>query len=269
LLKYKDDISLRVTVDGPKDIHNARRPFLNGKGSFDKIVEGVNFFLEKGFSNFTIITKFDEKNMEYIGDTIEMFRKLRWIDKFIIAFGLVHNYGVNTENNFLEKRKSILCKMINFFKNYPQLIDVIRFDDGCGSIEIVKNLFFSGKLPKIKYFQCNGIILQNTITFAPEGKIYPCTFFAMYDMYPVGGYINSYLDINAISQLKRRNILNLKKCHNCKFLLVCGGGCPFKDAATGNIDLFNTSCLQKDILENEISEFFFKLRKEKEAKKNE
>jgi len=270
LKKYKDDISrIRVTVDGPKEIHNDRRPFLNGKGSFEKIVEGVNFFLEKDFSKFTIITKFDERNIDYIRNTVEMFKKLGWIDKFTIVFGLVHNYGVNIGNNFLEKRKNILRKMIKFFEDYPQLIDVIKFDDGCGSLEIIKNLFFKAKLPKIKYFNCNGIMLQNVITFAPEGKIYPCTFFAMYDMHPVGNYINPYLDIEIISRLKKRNVFNLKKCHDCKFLLICGGGCPFKDSIKGNIDLFNTSCLQKDLMENEISEFFFKMRKQKEVNKDE
>jgi len=109
----------------------------------------------------------------------------------------------------------------------------------------------------------------NVISFVPNGKIYSCSILAMYDMYPIGNYINPYLNINTISQLKKRNILNLKKCHDCKFLLVCGGGCPLRDSVKGDINIYNTTCLQKNLLENEISEFFFKLRKEKEAKKNE
>jgi len=109
----------------------------------------------------------------------------------------------------------------------------------------------------------------NVISFAPDGKLYPCCGLSTHDMYPMEEYINPHLDINAISQLKRRNILNLKKCHDCKFLLVCGGGCAFRDSDEGNVDLYNTTCLPKNLLEKEISEFFLKLRKEKEVTKNE
>ena len=269
LLEYKKNIIIRVTVDGPKDIHNARRPFLNGKGSFDKIVESINLFLKKGFKKLHIITKFDSENIDYMGDTVKMFKKFGWLGKIRISFGVISNMGVNEEKNLFKKREKVTLKMLNFFKKNPYLVDFIEFDDESGSINIVKDLFFSGKLPEIKYFKCNAFRIQNSISFTPDGKIYPCSLLGMYDMYPIGNYINPDLNIDAIYQLKKRNILNLKKCHECKFLLICGGGCPFRDSIKGNIDIYNTTCLQKNLLENQISEFLFKLRKEKEMKQNE
>jgi len=270
LLRYKRNIfQVRVTIDGPKEVHNKRRPFLNGKGSFDKIVEGVNFILKKGFNNVLIITKFDEKNISYIGDTVEMFKKLGWLGKIEISFGIIGNFGVNAEKNMFERRSDILIKMLTFFKKHPQFVDVIEFDDESNSVEMVKALAFMGKLPETRYFGCNAFRLTNVISFAPDGKLYPCVGLSTHDMYTLGNYLDPYLDLNAISQIKNRNIINLKKCHDCKFLLICGGGCPFRDSIKGDINIYNTTCLQKNLLESEISEFFFKLRKEKGAKKNE
>ena len=73
-----------------------------------------------------------------------------------------------------------------------------------------------------------------------------------------------------IKKLRSRNIFNLKQCQECSILPICGGTCPFRDMNKGDKDILNSvSCMAKDLMENEISEFFFKIRKQKEVNKSE
>jgi len=110
----------------------------------------------------------------------------------------------------------------------------------------------------------------NVISFAPNGKIYSCLVLATHDICPLGNYLDPYLDLNAISQIKRRNILNLKKCHDCNLLPICGGGCLFKALKNTKIDIWKqTTCMPRNIFEEEMSKFVatnIKIRKEKEVK---
>jgi len=51
LSKFKDTIEmLQITLDGPDFIHNRRRKFYSGKGSFKSIEEGINLLLEKSIN---------------------------------------------------------------------------------------------------------------------------------------------------------------------------------------------------------------------------
>ena len=49
LEKYRDSIgNVQITIDGPAPIHNKRRKFVSGEGTFEKIVKGVDLFLDLG-----------------------------------------------------------------------------------------------------------------------------------------------------------------------------------------------------------------------------
>ena len=48
LKKYNNFISMNITVDGPKEIHDACRVDYNGNGSFDKAIAAADDWCNKG-----------------------------------------------------------------------------------------------------------------------------------------------------------------------------------------------------------------------------
>ena len=80
---------------------------------------------------------------------------------------------------------------------------------------------------------------------------------------------NFITELEKEEEIKRRNILNLQKYYDCKFLLIYGSDPPFRGSIKENIIYQYCMLAEKSIRKNEISEFFFKIRKEKEVNKNE
>lgn len=44
----KNDFSVGISIDGYEKVHNANRPFRNGKGSFDRVIRGLRLLQSKG-----------------------------------------------------------------------------------------------------------------------------------------------------------------------------------------------------------------------------
>jgi len=273
LIKYKDSIKwIRVTLDGTEQIHDMRRPTQGNGKSFSDIVEGIDSLLDKGFDKLILLSKFDEHNIDYISQYVDFLRKKEWMGKLSPLFGMVGNFGNRISEN---ERESILIKrFLDFFESDPELLQYIGFDDECASVRLVRSLIFEGIFPKINYFGCNGFSAALGGSFSPDGKFYPCVSCAENKILPIGEYMpNQELYPANIKKVRSRNIFNLKKCYDCSILPICGGICPFRDMGKEELDgensdiLNSVSCMAKDLMENEISEFFFKIRKETEAKK--
>ena len=275
LTKYKDFIkSLRVTLDGTEKIHNRRRPTQGNGKSFSDIVEGIDSLLKRNFNKkITLITKIDEKNVCYIGDYIKFLKKKEWLKKLYISFGVVGNFGNRITENEKEKRKKLIKRILDFLNSNIDLFEYISFEDECNSVNLIKRLVLSGEFPIINYFGCSTFSVAGNIggSFSPDGKFYPCISCAENKVFPIGEYMpEQRLYPENIKKLRSRNIFNLKQCQECSILPICGGTCPFRDMNKGDKDILNSvSCMAKDLMENEISEFFFKMRKQKEVNKDE
>lgn len=269
LENYSSILSLRITIDGPKEIHDKRRPQLNGEGSFDEIVKGIDKAYREGIG-IIIISKFDWNNIEYLDKFAEFLSQKDWGKN--ISLDYVDN-GTNPYYNgdYEENVEGLIRKVIDMISEKPYLLDY--FDIGFGQFDMLWNLYANGKIPKIKFLNC-GAYTCNGAILAPNGKIYSCEFFAMYDLYPIGEYYpKEEIYYDNIHELRKRSIhyiKKIKKCHDCNLLPICGGGCLFKALKNTKIDIWKqTTCMPRNIFEEEMSKFVatnIKIRKEKEVK---
>lgn len=162
LKKFKNWISLNISIDGPKDIHDACRCFSNGNGSFD-IANSADKQLIK---DFPILGHFGTKATISPENLIDIQR----IIKFFIDEGkqnifinpiFEHNWTIqeaqnyyiqlkNTANYLLDLNKDIFVSLfdVNFF--HP--IEEDNLDNWCGG---------SGKM----------------LAYNTEGKAFPCLRF--------------------------------------------------------------------------------------------
>lgn len=74
LKKYNNFISMNITVDGPKEIHDACRVDYNGNGSFDKAIAAADDWCNKGHELQTKITIAPE-NLKFLNTIFDFFIK--------------------------------------------------------------------------------------------------------------------------------------------------------------------------------------------------
>ncbi|RAO99420.1 hypothetical protein PW5551_04050 [Petrotoga sp. 9PW.55.5.1] len=74
LLKKYDVDTIQITIDGPKNIHDKRRIFKDGKGSFDLIMNNMKSLLKSNFKVHLRIN-LDLNNIEHLPELIEICNK--------------------------------------------------------------------------------------------------------------------------------------------------------------------------------------------------
>jgi len=252
LLKYEDTISLvRTTLDGMRDYHDRRRGS-RGEGSYDRIVQGITSLISKGFNSekIHITVRFDKTLAKKIDKVIETFETLQFIGKIAITFSTVNNFSVNPEKT-VETREELWRDFIAYFKEHNELLKYINLTDETKTAKIIMEILIKGKVLPVNPFGCRGLSGVSSAVFAPDGKVYFCIVPAGLKEYPLGEY---YPEINvsteAVENVRKRMFFALEECHECKFMPVCSGGCPYADGR-------GVTCLVKSLFEEEISQFFY------------
>ena len=252
LLKYEDTINLvRTTLDGIKDYHDKRRG-PGGVGSYDRVVQGITSLISKGFQSekIHITVRFDKTLAKKIDNIIETFETLQFIGKIGITFSTINNYGVNPEKT-AEIREEIWRDFIAYFKEDAELLKYITVTDETQTAKIIMDILIKGKVLPVDPFGCGGLSGVTSAVFAPDGKVYFCMVPAGLKEYSLGEYYPEIsVSTEAIKEIRKRTFFTLKECHECKFMPVCSGGCPYADGS-------GITCLAKSLFEEEISQFFY------------
>ena len=272
--KYAETIdSIRVTLDGPERIHNSRRPLWGGHPTFSQIVRGIDEMISAGLGDkIVLITKWDESIVEYLPEYVEFLRDKGWLNELQVTFGVVGNYGnsPSTKTEEFARTRTVVRKIIEYLRDNPELVNSIGFSDEVGAVRLARSVLLEGKLPKPKARSCDGIRVKDRAVFSPDGSVYSCGMFAEAKILPIGQYHPSQaLYADNILKLRSRNVLTLGECQECPLLPVCAGGCPFRhlsveefyELKSGIRDITQcTTCIDRVLLENELSRFFYDLR---------
>jgi len=81
----------QVTLDGPREIHNARRPFKDGKGTFDKILKNIQE--SSRYLKINIRINIDSENENNYLTLLDELEKAQLKDKVDLHIGMVEPIG--------------------------------------------------------------------------------------------------------------------------------------------------------------------------------
>lgn len=222
LLKYRNRIDdIMVSIDGSKSqIHEQ----LRGKGSFEKMINGVRKLINAGLnvSAYTTVVKYNFRDIEEI---IRLCKKLgiKHI-KFneLLPVGLGLKYFNELGLNHVE-RNMVINKLKQLTKKYNGFID--------GTYLQICELF-SANPSENKTFPLSGCgATLNSLTILPDGTVVPCDRMQNFVLGNIREKSISDIWLSSL-QIKRfrnrfsKTLYDIKECAECKYKNKCTGGCP-------------------------------------------
>lgn len=272
--KYHSVISsIRISIAGPQEIHDKKRVHKTGAPTFNIVFGNLKKAMKTELlPKLRIVTHFDQENIPYLDKWVKILLEEGILGKIPVMFSVVENGGNINSQRFEEykNREYISKKLIKYFSQNTWALKYIEVDNGTGEFEIIKNIILHGMLPNVRLYPCNGLAGRGAV-MAPDGYVYPCVILAREKTFRIGKYYPvSEIFWDSITKIRSRNLTTLNKCHSCPLLPICSGGCPFKDLSKKELEKVKqglititdcVSCMNKSLMENEVSQLFFEFKK--------
>ncbi|MCL4417991.1 MAG: radical SAM protein [Actinobacteria bacterium] len=249
---------LQITLDGPDFIHDKRRKFYSGKGSFKNITESINSLVVNGINTNARIN-IDMENIEYLPHLYEFIDKMKWFEypNFKIQPSKVTDHSSLECHDPIVPDHMLLEKLIEIYDDYPHLEDVLTFYL-FKPLRHILDILNGAENVSPRYFNCESNLIELYI-LCPDGYIYTCPESIGITNTAIGKFYPDLIFFeDQIKMWTERNITNLKECQECRFSPICGGGCPYS-----SILIYKDSL--HPVCENyqEVLDTFFKYRGEK------
>jgi len=221
----KDKIkAVQITIDGPKTIHDKRRVAMDGSSSFDKIMLNIQRVLDETDTSIAIRVNLDRDNYRSLGELLRLFERLGWFknDRFFVNAAIVYNRESGGSAHPLHDINEIKDELSSDISLYPNVTI------GCQQSYYREKIFsslLSGKPYGLRGSYCSAS--RGMYVFLPDGNITSC-WEALDEK---SGYVGVYskngllLDNNKMEYRFGRTAAKIPACLDCKYCLVCAGGC--------------------------------------------
>ena len=222
-----------LSLDGRKEIHDALRHTINGKGSYDTIVPRFQDFVDKrGDKEYYIRGTYTKNNKDFTEDILHMadlgFDRLSMEP---VIGNAEEEYMLGPDDvQDLEDQYEILAK------------EMIRRN---GKVRDIEKLGGTSKdlLPQDKSFVFYHYMLDldggpcihkrisgcgagcEYMAITPWGDLYPCHQYVGEEDYKVGNVYDGIVEENLIKDFKECNVYSHPECKDCWAKLYCSGGC--------------------------------------------
>jgi uncharacterized protein len=253
MTKYKN-LNISISLDGPKAIHDQLRVDKAGRGSYDRVIKGINYLKESGL-DFGISCTLAEHNVDVVSSVAE------WINRDLGVNLIGVNFLVDTPKAFVEEEyiKKANSGLIDFFQKTR--------GEGVYESRIMRkiNAFVKGEP---RWHDCAAC--GNQMVISPLGEIGICHE-GLGERRTFVGSINEDFDFYNNIQIKEwanRSPATTQECKKCSALGICGGGCPYGAMLRyGNInEVDRRFCVHsKDTLEWLIWDLYGKIKTRMEA----
>jgi uncharacterized protein len=230
-----NDFDLRISLDGPKAVHDRSRAYPDGSGSFSKVMSTIQRLNEAGIP-FTVNTVYSPDHsfrslVRFFEDT-----GIRRVDFFPlwISDDRINGYFSRVED-FKKDLEDYTLDLIDRLKSGGET--------GASIVEIEKCMIDIFGFRKSEYYCSAG---RGYLGLSMDGRLFPCLKFIDREEYQIGD-IDRGLDIKKLNDFRTLAAPpsgRLLRCSRCKIRQACKGMCyadrldAYKSAAS-----FNFYCL--------------------------
>ena len=217
-----------LSLDGRKEVNDAKRKKLDGQGSYDIIVPRFqNFVKKRGDKEYYMRGTFTRNNLDFTNDIFHMadlgFKELS-MEPVVSKPDTEYALREEDLDTIYEQYEILAKEMIkrrrekNPFTFYHYMIDlsggpcIYKRITGCGS--------------GTEY-----------LAVTPNGDFYPCHQFVGDKNFLMGNVKDGITNTKLRDEFKLCNVYSRKECENCWAKLYCSGGCAANSFhTTGSIN---------------------------------
>ena len=215
---------LQITLDGPPSIHNKRRITLDGSPSFERIVKNIHHAIDLTDVAITLRVNLDEGNFSSFSDLLHIFDQAGWLsnDRVSVKVAMVGQRDGNGSlvpildiNNARRELATIVEPYPSVAIGYPQSHFVFE-----GFYALI-----SGNTYRLRGAHCTAS--SGGFVFLPDGTISACWESLGEECSYIGRYSADglSLDTDKVKQWFGRSADKIDGCLDCKYCLLCAGGC--------------------------------------------
>lgn len=223
--EYSNLITVQITLDGDRDIHDKRRVKVNQEGTFNEIVSNIDTLIQLGIKTH-LRTNVNRDNISSISNLIKFIKEKKWVETGIVYpyVAPVLDYCDGTDNSM--KESELYRKILELEPDMGSQESIIKMvSSPC--INFLNAFFNSGqsvKPWKLNYCEATS---GNNLVFSPDGNISTCLMLAGKGQHQIGRFDEHGVQFykEEVKKWSERNILRIPKCRKCKYGLICGGGC--------------------------------------------
>lgn len=206
--------NLQITLDGPPDTHNKRRPFISGVGSFDIILKNL-CAIAPLLDRLSLRINIDFQNYKEVPRLLKIIK-----DK------------INTKNVFIQIARVIEIdrkSKVGYKRRRMHEFDQITAQRMLMLYQTALKMGFKIAINKDSVFAPYGMCMftsANSFVIDSDGFIYKCVGSVGRMESVIGTIRGSY---NSLKEIMDSTVaLRFRKSHECRmcpFLPVCSGGC--------------------------------------------
>lgn len=199
--------AIQITLDGIREIHDARRPLKNGGGSYDVIMKNLKNIA--GMANIYLRTNIDRNNEGSYHKLLDEIEANGLRDKVVINIG---NTEADTDACFHYRDSTYNVQ--EYSKVATDLYEML----------LKRNFTIDDMLPHRHYVKCSSIC-TNGLRIYSNGDSYKCLGYFGRDDKCIGN-INHPESLELIQpQWLSWDPFSNKHCVDCAILPFCQGGC--------------------------------------------
>lgn len=243
-IKFLNDnnVSLVLSMDGRKEVHDRMRPDAGGNGTYDRCVANFRKFVaSRNDQNYYMRGTYTKYNLDFTDDVLSMADAGFDILSVEPVVAKDAPYGI-TE-----------AELPRIFAEYDRLTAAYleRHREGRGFFFFHFNMDLSnGPCVAKRLAGCGAG--HEYYAVAANGDLYPCHQFVGRKKYKLGTVFTGVEDHELPRYFRESHVLNKPKCRDCWARFFCSGGCHANaDLFHGNIrEPYEVGCeIQKKRLE--------------------
>ena len=206
--------TIQVTLDGPPEIHNKRRPLVGGGETFDKIIEN----LKNAPWEVEILIKIniDKENFDKASKVLDYLETLKNRENLYISF------------NIVDPSSPICAPYI--YQSFAEK-EFAKIEINLSRAAVKRGFKLLRRLVTLNQTLCHAAEFNNFIV-DPEGRLFKC-YLESSDQSNAIGFLDKNGDIKITNHLKLLEWISWDvtedlKCKKCEILPICMGGCRYR-----------------------------------------
>ena len=230
---HKRSISYGISLDGFCKINDLQRRFLDGSGTYNRILKGIEFTKKYYGDNISILTTLTKQSIPYTGEILRFFGEDLGVHK--VKMNYVQQSPFTNESDYCVNESDVKKGVTSLFTELINLnirdIDIMEYNVWLRMVNILTNRERDICLSR---GCCGG---KDMITFDTEGNFFPCDV-TDYPEEKIGDIWSVSDLVEALVKASNENSYFTPKksnsCVNCPWEHFCKGGCTMRAKCAGS-----------------------------------